>query len=153
MHMRQNTGHDIEEELGDPERVIRAERNGEGASESKIASSLNDVGWYDKATSMGLTRNTLGDGSRVNMPAQWLLFSQMCLAQLHGFVWMLCKWSRVLSSCYCFLIKSMDSGARFSWGSVLYLSPCVRKNNGLAKMPTSKFLEPISILALRTKGD
>ena len=23
--MRQNTGHDIEEELGDPERVIRAE--------------------------------------------------------------------------------------------------------------------------------
>ena len=57
------------------ERVIRAERNGEGASESKIASSLNDVGWYDKATSMGLTRNTLGDGSRVNMPAQWLLFS------------------------------------------------------------------------------
>lgn len=50
------------------ERVIRVERNGEGASESKIASSLNDVG-------MGLTRNTLGDGSRVNMSAQWLLFT------------------------------------------------------------------------------
>lgn len=38
----------------------------------------------------------------------------------------------------CFLIKSMDSGAKMFLGSVPYLSPYVRKNNGLAKMPTSK---------------
>ena len=38
----------------------------------------------------------------------------------------------------CFLIKSMDSGAKNFLGSVPYLCPCVRKNNGLAKMPTSK---------------
>ena len=53
----------------------------------------------------------------------------------------------------CFLIKSMDSGAKNFLGSVPYLCPCVRKNNGLAKMPTSKLLEPISILVFRTKGN
>ena len=57
------------------ERGIRVERNGEVASESKIAFSLNNVGWYDKVTSMGLKRNTLGEGSRVSMSAQWLLFT------------------------------------------------------------------------------